>query len=320
MKLTNKFKSQIKTYLVKRLGAFDYKHGWMRVPICPYCHRENKLGVNLSTNHCNCFRCGAHPSPTQLIMDIEGLDTYAELISLLNNGNFNELTFTEEKVELSESKPVYLPDGFNNISFGTSTLAKSMQGYCRKRGFSVELLSKAGVGYCDSGPLFGYLIIPFYYNGHLKYYNARNVIGNGPRYNNPNKDITGVGKEFIIFNHDALSMYRSVFICEGAINALTMGERGIATMGKSISRYQINEIIKSPVEHIIILLDSDAKDKAIDLALKLVNFKKVKVVLFPDERDVNDLGRSSVLRMIYSTHYKSYQELIQLKNSLNLET
>lgn len=318
MKVTNQFKGKIKTYLVKRLGAFEYKHGWLRVPVCPYCHRENKMGVNLSLNRCNCFRCGEHPSPIQLIMDVEKFDTFHEVYQYLNNGDFNELTYTEEKVELSEAKPIYLPEGYINISFGTSELAKAMQRYCIKRGFSLELLSRQGVGYCTKGSFFGYLIIPYYYQGQLRYYNARNVLGNGPRYNNPNKDITGVGKEFIIFNHDALFMYRTIYLCEGAINALTMGEKGIATMGKSISRYQINEIIKAPVEHVIILLDNDAQDKAIDLAMKLINFKKVKVVLFEDDRDVNDLGRKAVMRKIYNTHYQNYQDLISIKNNLSI--
>lgn len=316
MKVNNQFKGKIKTYLVKRLGAFEYKHGWMRIPVCPYCHRENKMGVNLSLNRCNCFRCGEHPSPIQLIMDIEKFDTIAELYKFLDSGEFNELTFKEEKIELAEPVPVYLPEGFKNIAFGESTLAKSMRNYLIGRGFNISEASRAGIGYCSSGDLFGYLIIPFYYKGVLRYYNARNVMAKGPRYNNPNKDITGVGKEFIIFNYDALFMYKSVFICEGAINALTMGERGIATMGKSISRYQINEIIKSPVEHVIILLDHDAQDKALDLGMKLVNFKKVKVVLFPDDRDVNDLGRSKVLKMIYNTRYQNYQELVKLKNNI----
>ena len=43
-------------------------------------------------------------------------------------------------------------------------------------------------------------------------------------------------------------MYKTVYLCEGAINAQTMGEKGIASGGKAISRYQVNEIIKSPVE------------------------------------------------------------------------
>ena len=275
------------------------------------------MGVNLTMFRCNCFRCNAHPSPSQLIMDIENIDTYSELIQFLNQGDFNELTFKEEKYELAETKPIYLPEGFVNISVGTGTLGKIMQNYVKKRGFTIDYLSRMGVGYCNSGPLFGYLIIPFTYQGKLTYYNARLVVGNGPRYNNPNKDITGLGKEFIIFNRDALDMYKTVFICEGAINAMTMGERGIATMGKSISAYQVNTLIKSSVERFIILLDSDAKLYAINLALKLVPFKKVKVILFEDEKDVNDLGYHKVMRMVYNTHYQSYKDLITMKNSLD---
>lgn len=316
MKITNQFKSKLKTYFIKRLGAFEYKHGWMKLPTCPYCHRELKMGVNLSMYRTNCFRCNKHPNPSQLVMDVEGFDTYHELINFLNNGQFEELEFREEKVELAEAKPLYLPEGFRLLSIGDSQIARSIRSYVKGRGFSIEELCKHGVGYATKEPFFGYLIIPFYYHGQLRYYNARKVIGNGPRYNNPNKDITGLGKEFIIFNYDALEMYRSVFICEGALNALTIGDRAIATMGKAISAYQVNELLKSQCQRFIILLDPDAKRYAINLALKLVAYKKVKVVFLPEGKDVNDLGRKETLRLVYQTRYQSYQELIQIRNSL----
>ena len=315
-KITSKFKSQLYTYFTKRLGAFNYKHGWLRVPVCPYCGRQEKLGINLSLYRTNCFRCGEHPSPAQLVMDIENLDTWSELTALLNNGDYNELEFHEEKIELPERKEVNLPEGFQNIKFGNSQLAKSIRGYMIKRGFDIDKLSKLGIGYCNEGNLFGYLIIPFYYKSELRYYNARNVLGSGPRYNNPNKDNTGLGKEFLIYNFDALFMYRTVYLCEGALNALTMGEQGIATMGKAVSAYQVNQIIKSPVEHIIILLDPDAKLYAINLALKLVNYKKIKVVFLPDGKDVNDLGRNKTLSYVWSTRYQDYQDLVAIRNSL----
>ena len=111
-------------------------------------------------------------------------------------------------------------------------------------------------------------------------------------------------------------MYKTVYLCEGAINAETIGVRGIASGGKAISRYQINEIIKSPVEKIVILFDPDAKDKSIDLALKLVNFKKVKVVFLPEGEDVNSLGKATTMKYIYSVHYQDYSELLRIKNSL----
>lgn len=204
MKITAKFKSQLYSYFTKRVGAFKYKHGWLRVPVCPYCGRENKMGINLSMYRTNCFRCGEHPNPAQMVMDIEHFDTWSELVNFLSNDDFNELEFREEKVELAERKPIYLPEGFTNIRFGNSQLARSMQGYVQRRGFNVDDLSRLGVGYCRDGKLFGYLIIPFYYHAELRYYNARNVLGNGPRYNNPDKDTTGLGKEFLIYNHDAL--------------------------------------------------------------------------------------------------------------------
>jgi DNA primase len=249
-------------------------------------------------------------------MDIEGFTEYHELINFLNNGQFDELQFKEEKIELAESKPIYLPEGFRNISLGDSQLAKSIRGYVKKRGFSVDQFSRYGIGYGTMGETYGYLIIPFYYHGQLKYYNARNVIGKGPRYNNPDKDITGLGKQFLIFNHDALEMYRSVFICEGALNALTMGDRAIATMGKAISKYQINELLKAPCERYVILLDPDAKEYAINLAFKLVNYKKVKVIFLPEGKDCNDLKKPAVMKLVYATRYQSYQELVAIRNSL----
>ena len=315
-KITNEFKTKLYNYFIKSLGAYQYRRGWMKLPVCPFCHREHKMGINLSMYRTNCFRCNYHMNPAQLVMDVEGFDTYAELLKFLDNGNFTDKAFSEEKIELAESKPVYLPDGFRNISLGDSQLAKSIRGYIKKRGFNLEKFSRCGIGYGTMGTTYGYLIIPFYYRGQLRYYNARNVIGKGPRYNNPDKDITGLGKQFIIFNHDALEMYRSVFICEGALNALTLGDRAIATMGKAISQYQVNELLKSQCQRYIILLDPDARSYAVNLALKLVAYKKVKVVFLPEGFDVNDLGKKQTLKLVYQTRYQSYQELIQIRNSL----
>jgi len=316
MKITQQFKSKLYTYFKKRLGCWDYKNGWMRVPICPYCGRREKMGVNLTTYRTNCFRCGEHPSPAQMIMDIESIETYSELLSFLNQKDFDEYEFQEEKIELATPKPLFLPEGFKLINQGNSQVTKIMQAYVKKRGFDINELSRHGVGYCTHGEYFGYLILPFYSQGKLTYWNARLVIGNGPRYNNPSKDITGLGKEFLIYNSDALELYNSLYICEGVFNALTIGERAIATMGKAVSRVQVNMLIKSPVKRFILLLDPDAKSKAIELALKLIPFKPVKVVYLPDGEDVNSIGKLKTMRMVYQTRYQSYKDLIRMKNEL----
>ena len=79
MQVTNGFKSKLKTYFIKRLGAYEYRNGWMKLPVCPYCGRENKMGINLSTYRSNCFRCGEHPRPAQMVMDIEKTKNFIKI-------------------------------------------------------------------------------------------------------------------------------------------------------------------------------------------------------------------------------------------------
>lgn len=93
-------------------------------------------------------------------MDVEGLNTYNELLKLLDNAEYTEYTFTEERVQLRERKMFYLPEGFKLINQGSSQLSQSIRGYVTKRGFRLDQMVKAGVGYCNSGDFFGYLIIP----------------------------------------------------------------------------------------------------------------------------------------------------------------
>lgn len=314
---TIQFKSKLKAYFMRKLGAFDYKHGWMKSN-CPMCNKEQKYGVNISRNRTNCFVCGYNKAPIEVIRELEGLETFAQVIALLESGNYDGIYFKEEKIELREFKSGFqLPEGFNLISQGKSQLARSCRSYIKKRGFDLSYVSTRGWGYCSNNPeMFGYLIIPFTQSGRLIYYNARNFLANGPRYKNPDLDTTGVGKSAIWYNKDALYIYRQVYLTEGAFNAETMGERGIASGGKHISRYQLNQILKAPVEKIIILLDPDAKDKAIQLALDLVDYKKVKVVILPDGEDPNSYGRKNTLRIVYKTHYSTRQQLIKLKNNL----
>lgn len=315
-KLTNAFKAKLKGYFIQKLGAYDYRHGWMKTKACPFCGKEAKFGINLSLNRCNCFRCGEHPSPIDLIMYLEKVDTYHEVIQILNQPQFEGYHFKEEEVTIKSKTSMMLPEGFKLLNQGDNTLARAARNYIKKRGFDIESVSRMGWGYGTTGKYFGYLIIPFHENGKLVYFNARLFIGNGPKYNNPDTNESGLGKSFIIYNKDALRMYNSVFLCEGALNAQTMGERGIASGGKKISHYQVNEILRSPVKRVIILFDSDAKKEAVELAFQLMPWKKVKVIFMPDGKDVNDIGREATLRLIYKERYLSYNELLSLKQKI----
>lgn len=317
MAFNKNFKSLIGGYFLSH-GFVEYKRGWLKGQYfsCPFCGRENKFGVNPSSDFYHCFRCDAKGKLLDLIYILEKIDTFNEASILLKKYADLGYRVTEQRAEIKEIKPMILPEGFRLLNQGQSQLAKSARAYVNKRGFDVDTVSKKGWGYASDKSHFGYLIMPYYLNNQLVYYNARNFLNpTGPRYLNPDIEGSAIGKSQLIYNEEALYTYNSVYVCEGIFNAATVSpDRGIATAGKFLSAYQINKVIKSPVERVILCLDSDALDKSIELALKLVPFKRVKVIQFPEGKDINDLGLRKTLKLVYQNKYLSYNQLIQLKN------
>lgn len=311
MKLNKERKSQVNEYLQKKLGMYDYRRGWLKGD-CPSCG-EHKYGVNISQDRSNCFKCGYNPRPLNLILEVEKMDTLSEVHSLLNN--LAGITFTEVEVEAMElKKDNVLPEGYVNIKRGKSLLARSARAWAKRRGFDVKELSQAGWGYGTDGKYFGYIIMPYYYNNLLVYFNARLYLGNGPKFNNPEVEDFGLGKSFIIYNRDALYIYDKVFIVESVTNSRTIGDNAIGTGGKKLSAYQINEIIKSPCKKVVIGLDRDAIMDAISLAYRLIEYKKVKILIPPIDKDINDIGRKNTMILSSKSKYLNHRTLRELKN------
>lgn len=319
-KPNKEFKQRLYSYYISKLGAFPYKHGWLKVNTCPLCGDDRaKFGINIGYNRTNCFVCEGHPSAIQLAMDLEGFLEFRDFLTFLTNEDFTYFEYKEEVVELKAIRSdTILPEGYKLIEEKpTGTLGKSATRYLKKRGFDINKVKRKRWGYCNTGDFFGHIILPIYYEGKLVYYNARRFIGTGPKYKNPNIDDVGVGKSFIIYNREALFMYKKVYLCEGIFNAETVStDQGISTSGKALSRYQINDILKSPVEQVVIILDPDAIDKAIQVAQELCYYKKVKIIILPDETDPNDLGRRATMKIIRETPFLTYSDITTLKNKI----
>ena len=85
-------------------------------------------------------------------------------------------------------------------------------------------------------------------------------------------------------------------------------------MKKSENLLRVNQFTQellSPLTQMRIVVES-----VLHLALKLVNFKSVKVVYLPEGKDANDIGRKEVMKLVWKTRYQDYQDLIKLKNEL----
>jgi hypothetical protein len=317
MTLAKETKKQINAYLINKHGMYEYTRGWLKGD-CPDCG-EHKFGVHIDYERSNCFKCGYKPNLIKLIGDLENLSSYGDIRGLL--GTFDGVDFIEIKQEevYQLKKDNILPEGYNNIKKGNSLMARSARNYLKKRGFDIDELSMAGFGYCNKGKYFGYIIMPFYYNNQLVYFNARLYIGSGPKFNNPETEDFGLGKNFIIYNRDSLYMYDRIHLVESVTNCRTIGDDAIAIGGKVLSSYQKNEIIKSPCKKIIIGLDRDAIQYAIDIAYELIDYKRVKIMVMPTERDINDVGRDKAMKIAMKAKYLNYNELMKFKNQFRNE-
>ncbi len=309
--LNSNTKTKLYHYVTKRLGLRTYTRGWLKGN-CPNCGRQDKFGVNLGTNRTNCFRCGYHPAPIQLVMEIEGLEDFNAVKSFLRL--YDGAEYLEPAVERIEQVDTVLPEGFTSLRVGKSFVAKQARKYLENRGFDPDELAYQGWGYGTTGDYHGHIIIPFYMGGKLIYYNARRYIGAGPKYNNPSIDDFGIGKSLILYNMDCLAVYNTIYLVEGVMNSATLGDNAIATGGKKISGYQISMMLKSQAEEFILLLDPDAVVDAAIVGLKLINHKRVKLVILPGDNDVNDLGYDRTLKEVNKVDWMVYNELLRIKN------
>lgn len=313
-------------WFIHNLHAVPKSRGWINCN-CPFCGAVGKFGVKPLTGNTHCFRCGYDKPPIQAIMELTNSETEKKAWEQVFSGDWDFLDVKVPESELkinNKVKGLELPEGYHNIIFGTNHIAKVCRQYLKNRGFSIAALSQKGFGYCDTGPYKGYVIIPYIMHDQLVYFNARKVMGAGTtKYKNPVANETGLGKAYVIYNIEALYLYKRVQLCEGAFNAETIGDSAIATAGKLLTEWQINTILSSPVEAIDLLLDPDALVESVNLALKLVNFKKVRVVYWEDKKsngtylDVNDLGKKETIRRIRKHKFLTYGELINYKMAIN---
>lgn len=310
---TSGVKRQLFGYF-QTLGFYEYRRGWMKGD-CPWCGAEDKMGIHLEDNRTHCFKCDDRTKPLKTLMQNEGMRTFKEALDFLQG--YDSVDYRPVKVEKVEEIPVVLPEGFKLLKFGEARIARMARNYMENRGFNIKELSRKGVGYVGRGDTdyFGYIIFPYYKKRKIIFFQTRLFFGTGPKFKNPRYEDFGIGKSQVIYNESALLLYREIYLCESVMNALTMGDQGIAINGKKISSTQFSTILKGKCQVINILLDSDAWKEAIELACSLVPYKQVRVIQFPEDHDVNDLGYKAVKELIKEQDilYNNITEILKLK-------
>ena len=308
-------KRKLASYFKAKLGMFDYRNGWMKGN-CPMCGKSLKFGVNIDQNRTNCFSCGIHPRPIDLVVEIEGLRNVQEVWGIVSN--LEDADYLQPALDVLQRKNVVLPESYKVLAVGSGKIADIARNYMIRRGFDINKLSLRGIGYCTKGEYKYRIVIPYYQQNKLIYYTTRQFINLGSKFKNPSVEEFGVGKSTLIYNIDCLAIYDKVRMVESATNALTLGDNALGIGGKALSNYQLSVVVRSPVKKVEIILDPDAYNYALKAALKLVLHKQVKVSLLPKGKDVNDIGRKATNIISKRTRwFKNYNDV--LKEYLNCE-
>jgi hypothetical protein len=85
-------------------------------------------------------------------------------------------------------------------------------------------------------------------------------------------------------------------ITEGALDAIRVGEDGVAIFGTTLLEPQFSKLIDIP--NIIVMLDEDANDKAVKIAQKFKRYNRVIKLVFLPEGDPSDYSREELRERI----------------------
>ena len=253
---------------------------------CPFCnHRKPKLEINMHTNEegksfWECWVCQTKGRTIRsLLYQLKiAKDQAAEILQYLPKGS---------QVEYKQLSILELPKEYQPLytASKTSVPANIVRNYLYERGLTDTDFIKYSIGYCTTGEYGGRVIIPsFSESGSLNFFVARTYDGNYFKYKNPeaSKDIIFFGS-FINWN-------APIILCEGVFDAIAIRRNAIPILGKSISTSLYKKILTSNVSDIYVALDTDARDRALEIGEKFLNQgKRVFLVDLPD-KDPSDMG------------------------------
>lgn len=277
---------------------------------CPFCqHHKPKLTININPDNSNfqrwnCWVCGTSNNSrgSKLYFLFKKMDVSHAVLSELRNILNEDLEGIEIPIE---PDCVTLPEYFiplYNID-QTKMYHQIPLRYLYGRNITMNDIVKYRMGYCNGGEFQNYIIIPsFDSTGKLNYFYGRNYMNDPFKHKFPPLSKNFIGFElFINFN-------MPIILVEGAFDAITVKRNAIPLFGKSISESLMKKILNNSCKEIIISLDSDAIENALNIGMNLISYgKKVYLITFNKNDDPNSVGYEN----FWNHYYKNKIELTQ---------
>ena len=254
-------------------------------PVCDDDRNKHNLEVKYVDNVYKCWSCGDSEGthgPLGKLFDKYGNKKHKKLYQVLKP----ETVVKREKPK----KQLKLPEGFTLFKDSSPVypVRRAAINYLHNRGITDLMIEKYQIGFCDKGDHAGRIVIPSYdSNGELNYYIARswNPMSRA-KYKNPEAE-----KDKIIFWENLIDWNKDIYLVEGAFDGLFV-ENSIPMLGKHMSELLFNTIYKKAKGDVIICLDADAWQNAVNLYHELHGgelWGRIKLIKLPDDKDIADL-------------------------------
>ena len=284
-------------------------------------HRKRKLEVCLDEPfNWHCWTCDikgrgifsllkkAKASPTLLsrldaVLGVSvrrdfGTSFKSGLMKLLNGSN-----------EQGEVEVVDLPYDFRSLAYDDGTREyKVAKNYAKKRKLTMCDIVKYNIGYCTKGEFSNRLVFPSYdANNNLNFYSCRSYYDEGLKYKN-----SQVSKNIIGFEN-LVDFDYPIYLCEGALDAISIKRNAIPLFGKTMSHKLKNAIAASKCPEVNIVLDDDALNSAIRIASFIKTLGKDVRVVRLQGKDPNVLGFENTLKQVNQTEMLDFSTLTRLR-------
>jgi DNA primase len=267
---------------------------------CPFCnHRKPKLEINMATNEegknpWECWVCQTRGRTVRSLLHQlkTPREQAAEILKYLPKGS---------QIEYKGLSIIELPKEYQPLysASGTSVVANLVKKYLYERGLTDNDFIKYRIGYTTSGEYGGRVIIPSYSeSGSLNFFVARTYDGNYFKYKNPE------ASKDIIFFENLINWNAPIILCEGVFDAMAIRRNAIPILGKSISNSLYKKILTSTLNDIYIALDTDARNKALQIAEQFLNQGKRVFLIDLPNKDPSEMGFKA-----FTEHIQSAQEL-----------
>jgi hypothetical protein len=234
--------------------------GWLGI-ICPWCGEgtgKYGLGIALSSRAAKCWKCGSH-SLAEALVESSGKPWH--VIKALLGGLDTDAPRAEK------------PTGKLVIPNGVGPLLPIHRDYLRSRNFDPDELAREwgiqGIGMATR--LSWRLFLPILHRNKIVSWTTRSLMDEGYRYVNARPEEESIPAKSLLFGSD--KALHSIIVTEGIFDAIAIGPGGVATLGVSYSRSQVDKISKYPLR----VICYDSEPKAQEMARKLSE----EVSIFP---------------------------------------